>query len=66
MNKMRYTLDYLNQQLREKDVFNIEEVLFAIIETNGTLTVLKKPQFRSVNKQDLMIPIIPELNYQLN
>jgi len=62
MNKMRYTLDYLNQQLREKDVFNIEEVLFAIIETNGTLTVLKKPQFRNVNKQDLMIPITPEFN----
>ena len=32
---MRYTLDYLNQQLRERDVFNIEEVLFAIVETNG-------------------------------
>ena len=62
MNKMRYTLDYLNQQLREKDVFNIEEVLFAIIETNGTLTVLKKPQFRNVTRQDLMIPITPEFN----
>jgi uncharacterized membrane protein YcaP (DUF421 family) len=60
MNKMRYTLDYLNHQLREKDVFNIEEVLFAIIETNGTLTVLKKPQFRNVTRQDLMIPITPE------
>ena len=62
MNKMRYTLDYLNQQLREKDVFNIEEVLFAIIETNGTLTVLKKPQFRNVTRQDLMITITPEYN----
>ena len=62
MKKMRYTLDYLNQQLREKDVFNIEEVLFAIIETNGTLTVLKKPQFRNVTRQDLMIPINPEFN----
>ena len=62
MNKMRYTLDYLNQQLREKDVFNIEEVLFAIVETNGTLTVLKKPQFRNVTRQDLMIPITPEFN----
>lgn len=62
MNKMRYTLDYLNQQLREKDVFNIEEVLFAIIETNGSLTVLKKPQFRNVTRQDLMIPITPEFN----
>lgn len=55
MKKMRYTLDYLNQQLREKDVFNIEEVLFAIIETNGELTVFKKTQFRNVTKQDLSI-----------
>ncbi|SEN93148.1 Uncharacterized membrane protein YcaP, DUF421 family [Mesobacillus persicus] len=56
MNKMRYTLDYLNQQLREKDVFNIEEVLYAIVETNGVLTVLKKPQYRPVTRQDMMIP----------
>lgn len=60
MKKMRYTIDYLNQQLRERDVFNIEEVLFAIVETNGTLTVLKKPQFRNVTRQDLMIAITPE------
>ncbi|WP_066295167.1 DUF421 domain-containing protein [Bacillus sp. FJAT-29937] len=60
MNKMRYALDYLNQQLREREVFDIEEVLFAIVETNGTLTVLKKPQFRSVTRQDLMIAINPE------
>ena len=62
MNKMRYTIDYLNQQLREKDIFNIEEVQFAIIETNGTLTVLKKPQFRNVIRQDLKIPVTPEFN----
>ncbi|MCT8137054.1 DUF421 domain-containing protein [Anaerobacillus sp. CMMVII] len=60
MRKMRYTLDYLNQQLREKEVFNIDEVLFAIIETNGTLTVLKKPQYRNVTRQDLMIATNPE------
>jgi uncharacterized membrane protein YcaP (DUF421 family) len=60
MRKMRYTLDYLNQQLREKDIFNIEEVLYAIIETNGTLTVLKKPQYRYVTRQDLMIPEMQE------
>ncbi|MEH7224128.1 DUF421 domain-containing protein [Bacillus sp. JJ1566] len=60
MKKMRYTLDYLNQQLREKDVFNIEEVLFATVETNGTLAVLKKPQFRNVTRQDLKIAVTPE------
>ncbi|MEC1242344.1 DUF421 domain-containing protein, partial [Bacillus paralicheniformis] len=60
MRKMRYTIDYLNQQLREKDVFKMEEVLYAIVETNGTLTVLKKPQYRSVTKKDLWLPTIPE------
>ena len=60
MKKMRYTLDYLNQQLRERDIFNIEEVLFAIVETNGTLTVLKKPQYRNVTRQDLMITVMSE------
>ncbi|NLP52240.1 DUF421 domain-containing protein [Bacillus sp. RO1] len=55
MRKMRYTLDYLNQQLREKDIFEIEEVLYAMVEPNGTLTVLKKPLFRSVTPKDLQL-----------
>lgn len=57
MKKMRYTLDYLTQQLREKDAFHIEEVLYAIVETNGTLTVLKKPQYRNVTRQDLALMV---------
>lgn len=60
MRKMRYTIDYLNQQLREKDVFHIVEVQFAILETNGTLTVLKKPQYRNVTRQDLMLITTPD------
>lgn len=60
MRKMRYTLDYLNQQLREKDVFHIDQVQYAILETNGTLTVLKKPQYRTITRQDLMLITNPE------
>jgi uncharacterized membrane protein YcaP (DUF421 family) len=55
MRKMRFTLDYLSEELRERNIFRIEEVLFAILEINGTLTVLKKPQYRSVTKKDLWI-----------
>ncbi|XZF76532.1 DUF421 domain-containing protein [Bacillus sp. AL-1R] len=60
MRKMRYSLDYLNQQLREKNIFNIEEVLYVVVETNGKVSVLQKPQYRSVTKQDLNIPTTPE------
>lgn len=60
MKKMRYSLDYLNQELREKNVFDIREVLFAILEVNGELTVLKKPQYRNVTRQDFWIQTKPE------
>lgn len=62
MRKMRYSLDYLNQQLRQKGIFNIDEVLYVIVETNGRVSVLKKPQFRNVSKQDLNISTIQESN----
>ncbi|PET76370.1 hypothetical protein CN514_02500 [Bacillus sp. AFS001701] len=60
MRKMRYSLDYLNQQLRQKSIFNIEEVLYVVVETNGRVSVLQKPQYRNVTKQDLNIPTTPE------
>jgi uncharacterized membrane protein YcaP (DUF421 family) len=41
MKKVRYTMDSLNQSLREKDIFNIEEVEYALLEDNGRLSVLK-------------------------
>ncbi|SEB22284.1 DUF421 domain-containing protein [Bacillus nitratireducens] len=56
MRKMRYSLDYLNQQLRENGIFNIEEILYVVVETNGKISVLKKPEYRTVTKQDLNIP----------
>lgn len=55
MRRLKYTLDTLNYGLREKDIFNIEEVEYAILEINGTLSVLKKAAYRNVTKQDLYI-----------
>ncbi len=42
MINQRYTLDDLLLQLREKDVKGIDEVDYAILETNGKLSVFKK------------------------
>ncbi|MFS0654862.1 DUF421 domain-containing protein [Bacillus sp. 179-C3.3 HS] len=53
MKGMRYTLDYLNQQLREKDVFDIREVEFAMIETDGHMSLKKYPSFENVTRKDL-------------
>lgn len=55
LRKLRFTLDTLNQELREKDIFDMNEVEYAVLEMNGKLSVLKKPQFRQVTKKDLAI-----------
>ncbi len=57
MRKARYNLNELNQLLRERNVFNIEEVLYAIVETNGKINVLKKPEYQDVTKQDVQAPL---------
>lgn len=51
MRKIKYTLDSLNQSLREKDIFNQEEVEYAVLETNGKLSVKKKDEYLNVTKK---------------
>lgn len=55
MTKARYNVDDLMMQLREKDCFTVNDVEFAIAETDGTLTVLKRSQYRNVTPSDLNI-----------
>ena len=42
MKKVRITLDELMCELRQKDVADVSEVEYAIIEDNGKISVLKK------------------------
>lgn len=50
MRAANYTLSDLNEQLRMKDVFSISHVEYAILETNGCLSVLLKgPYQQSTN-----------------
>ena len=41
LSKLQYTITELMEQLREKDVFKIQDVKCAIVETNGNLSVIK-------------------------
>lgn len=53
LKKIGYSLDMLTQALRGKDIFNIDEVEFAILEVNGSLSVLKKAEYQNVMRKDL-------------
>lgn len=55
MSKIRYNVDDLLMQLREKDVFDLSEVEFAVLEPHGELSVLKKTQYQPVTPHDLKL-----------
>lgn len=55
MRKLRYNATDLQQQLRCKDVFDLTEVQFAVLEPNGELSVLKKPELQPVTVKDMNI-----------
>ena len=44
MARLRLSVEDLFEELREKDVFSIGDVAWAIMETNGKLSVVKKPE----------------------
>lgn len=55
MRGIRYTMDSLVQSLREKDVFNVEEVEYAVLEDHGKLSVKKKSEYERVTRKDLKL-----------
>lgn len=52
LRKTRITLDELSGHLREKDVLDIQAVQFAILETNGNLSVFPYPKERPASARD--------------
>ena len=52
LRKTRVTLDELTGHLREKDVLDIQSVQYAILETNGNLSVFPYPKHRPASAKD--------------
>lgn len=53
MRDTNYTIIDLLDQLRSKDVFDLDNVAYAILETNGTMSVLQKGCFQTPTVRDL-------------
>lgn len=56
LKKARFTLNDLNMMLREQGVFSIMDVNYAILETNGELSILKKASQEPATRQDVKAP----------
>ena len=57
MRRLRLCNEDLFTQLRQQDVFNIEDIQYCIVETNGSISVLKKPEKRQPTAENLNIQI---------
>lgn len=55
MKEMRYDLDELNSQLREKGIFDLSQVQYATIEPTGQLSIMLKSDFEPLTKGDMNI-----------
>jgi uncharacterized membrane protein YcaP (DUF421 family) len=55
MRRLRMTTEDLFEQLRQKDVFSIRDVAYAIVETNGKMSIIKKPEKEQPTAEDLQI-----------
>ena len=55
MVQLRISTEDLFEQLRQKDIFDINDVAFAIVETNGMLSVMKKAESENVTVKDMKL-----------
>ena len=58
--ELRFTVDDLLESLRQKDVFDISQVQYAIVETNGQLSVLLKAEHDTVTREDMKLSPDPQ------
>ena len=59
MKRLRMTNSDLLEQLRQQNVFSLNDVQYCIVETNGALSVLEKPEKRLPNAEEAGV-VIPD------
>jgi uncharacterized membrane protein YcaP (DUF421 family) len=60
IEKIRLDMDNLRMLLRKKDVFSVADVEFAVMETDGCLSVLKKAAQGTPSRKDLGLKVKQE------
>lgn len=58
LKELRFTVDDVLESLRNKDVFYLEEVNLAIVETTGNISIYKDPNAQS-NIEKSIVPALP-------
>ena len=66
MRKERFTINELQERLRNKDIINIGDIEYAILETSGQISVIQKPNKRNTTPEDFgIMPEYEGISYDL-
>lgn len=60
LKKEKYTIDELSALLRQKDIFRVADVEFAVLEPRGNLSALLKRENRPLTPKDLQMKMANE------
>lgn len=55
LKRERFTINELEERLRDNNIFNIGDVEYAVLETSGQVTVIPKPNKRPTTPEDFNI-----------
>ncbi|WP_138415991.1 DUF421 domain-containing protein [Aquibacillus sediminis] len=65
LRKARLDIDSLNAMLRTQKVYSVADVHYAIFETDGNLSVMKKQDKQSVTKSDMAVSNPQNTSYDI-
>lgn len=57
LKQLRLTMDDVVDALRQKDIFDISQVEDAVIETNGSISVLPKAEYQPITAADISLSV---------
>lgn len=56
LKKCRMNINQLQSLLRQNETFSVREVAYCYLESNGSLSILKKSQYQKTTIEDLHLP----------
>lgn len=59
LKKEKLDINELMSMLRGRDIFSVREVEYAILEPNGSLSILKKPEYDNPTRSDFNLDFKP-------
>ena len=55
LKKNRMNINQLQSLLRQSETFSIREVAFCFLETNGSISILKKSKYQKITQEDISL-----------